>query len=112
MEEEIIATGNLVLAQTSQVYGPGTILKAFCQFGGLGSIEMTEKVTTPSTANSARSIDFLGNINRLCPFTLYSFSVHQYNNVKSKCKNVGGLIGRQDGLITQGMTDKFGFLKV
>ena len=82
MEEEIIATGKLVLAQTSQVLTPGTYLKAFCQFGGLGSIDMTEKVSSPANAGSARSIDFLGNINGLCPFTLYSFSVHQFNNVK------------------------------
>ena len=73
---------------------------------------MTEKVTTPANVNAARSIDFLGNINRLCPFTLYSFSVHQYNNVKYKCKNVGPLIGREKGLITQALSDKFGFLKI
>ena len=59
---------------------------------------MTEKVSANVAAT--RSIDFLGNINALCPFTLYSFSVHQYNNVKCKCKNAGPLIGRQDGLIT------------
>ena len=112
MEEEVIATGKLVLTQTSQAAGVGTILRAACQFGALGSIDMTERVTPPLIVTASRSIDFLGNINGLCPFTLYSFSVHQFNNIKSKCKNVGPLIGRQEGLITQAMSDKFGFLKI
>jgi hypothetical protein len=39
----------------------------------------------------------------LCPRSSYTLTVHKYNNVGCKCKNVGPLLGGAQGIITESL---------
>lgn len=43
------------------------------------------------------------NFNGLCPRSSYTLTFHQYNNVGSKCKNVGPLLGGASGIVTESL---------
>lgn len=40
-------------------------------------------------------------LNTLCPRSSYTLTFHQFNNVKCKCKNVGGLLSGASSIVSE-----------
>jgi hypothetical protein len=91
-------------------------LKAECDFGrSIGKITFSEhfenEQSSLKTSNSAyiaanarrylRVNMAKNSLNRLCPLSTYTFSIHQYNNTECKCKKVGPLMLGSNGIIAE-----------
>lgn len=62
--------------------------------------ETNDNQTVAAKAERYLEIKIL-SLNTLCPRSSYTLTLHQYNNVKCKCKNVGGLLSGASSIISE-----------
>jgi len=104
-------------------------LRAECNFGRAGKISIREhfsnendgftydgklgkdgkgtggkegKAEAKLAAAATRYLEIkIDGLNTLCPRSSYTLTLHQFNNIKCKCKNVGGLITGASSIISE-----------
>lgn len=109
-----------IVKGTKESIEPLATLAAECHFIGIGKIKIQEKLTestytpegcpppdpiTEPIDTSERYLVFTADsLNSLCPRSSYTLTIHQYNNVDCKCKNVGPLLAGVNGIISESIS--------
>lgn len=66
-----------------------------------GAVRVTND-DADKASKAARYLEvIIERMNSLCPRSSYTLTLHQYNNVKCKCKYVGGLLSGASSIISE-----------
>ena len=85
-------------------------LAAKCHFKDIGTIKITEKleelqytedISAPGGCSKRYLIFETDRLSSLCPRSTYTLTIHEYDNVDCKCKNVGPLLGGVRGILSE-----------